>query len=292
VRTNRSVGIGGRVGDDRLGRGPERQAGRCGRGREEAAGHPAGGPAQAGGPAADLLGAEPQDHAADGRDAGQHAAGRVHGRVQRQGPRRLEGAARPEEEARQPDRPGQAVGRGAEGRPGRGGREHAGQLEGAGRRARVQRQGPQPRNGQAVRRLRDVGRLEDRGEGGQRHLRPRHPADPDLGHEPEERGPRRVRRAVQQPEEPGRPAEEGGQARRRVEHVLHSHGRRQGHRLPERRAGHRQRGAGKLLGPAVEDGRPADLPAGADRAAEPREHALLQEHLPPRASGRGGREQL
>jgi hypothetical protein len=51
--------------------------------REEAARHPAGGRPQAGGPAADLLGAEPQDHAADGRHAGQHRAGRVRGHVQR-----------------------------------------------------------------------------------------------------------------------------------------------------------------------------------------------------------------
>ena len=86
----------------------------------------------------------------------------------------------------------------------------------------------------------------------QRDLPPRQPAGADLGHRiPGLFSPRRGKRlggVLEQPRQPAVSAGQSRQARRRVEHVLHSHGRRTGDHQTERSTGRRQCRDGKPLG--------------------------------------------
>ncbi len=88
----------------------------------------------------------------------------------------------------------------------------------------------------------------------------------------------RLGRTVQQPEESLASHGLGRQADRRVEHIPHQDGRRQSHRLAERQTGRRTTSCSKTTGSAT-----SRSTRRADRAAEPRQHAVLQEHLPEEA---------
>ena len=174
-----------------------------------------------------------EDRGCRGPDA--EAARRLHGAVQRQGPDRLEGARRQSARAAEDDARG--AGRGAGARP-------------TSRCARTGRSrtacSPTTARATACTRARTTAtsscyvdwKIGPGGDSG--HLPARHPAGADLGPvqrpQPEERRGQGFGRPVEQPEEPARPAGEGRQPDRRVEHVPHPHGRRQGDDRPQRQA--------------------------------------------------------
>ena len=153
-------------------------------------------------------------------------------------------------------------------------------LEGRGRRAGLRRQGPQPLHRQGLRRLRDVRRLEDRAERRQRHLSARHAAGADLG--------------------PAKPL------RKKSAPAASTTTRR----TPPSRSKIADKPIGqwntfyikmvgdkvtvKLNGELVVDNVVLEnywerdkpiYPDRPDRAAEPRQHAVVQEHLSPRTAG-------